>query len=99
MARASPRNSRPFQNLACSPQEYVFQFWETSSCYWHNSDREEATKEDDFTLNEDYDDQDDEQEEWDRDIAWTNDGDDGEGDVKDESAAYLEFLEEEVGAF
>lgn len=64
----------------------------------HNIDREEATKEEDFTLNEDDDDQDDEQEEWDRDVAWANDGDDGEGDVKDESAAYLEFLEEEVGA-
>ncbi|MCJ1346516.1 hypothetical protein MMC31_004733 [Peltigera leucophlebia] len=61
--------------------------------------REEATKEDDFTLNEDDDDQDDEQEEWDRDVAWTNDGDDGEGDVKDESAAYLEFLEEESQKF
>ena len=49
-------------------------------------------------MNEDDDDQDDEQEEWDRDAVWTIDGDDGEGDVKDESAAYLEFLEEEVGA-
>ncbi len=29
-------------------------------------------------------------------MAWTNDGDEGEGDVKDESAAYLEFLNEEV---
>ena len=58
-------------------------------------DREEATKEGDFTLNED-DDEDDEQEEWEGDVAWTNDGDEGEGDVKDESAAYLEFLKEEV---
>ena len=59
-------------------------------------DREEATKEGDFTLNED-DDEDDEQEEWEGDAAWTNDGDEGEGDVKDESAAYLEFLNEEAG--
>lgn len=59
------------------------------------SDREEATKDGDFTLNED-DDEDDEQEEWEVDATWTNDGDEGEGDVKDESAAYLEFLNEEV---
>ena len=59
-------------------------------------DREEATKEGDFTLNED-DDEDDEQEEWEGDAAaWTNDADEAEGDVKDESAAYLEFLSEEV---
>ena len=59
-------------------------------------DREEATKEGDFTLNED-DDEDDEQEEWEGDAAaWTNDADEGEGDVRDESAAYLEFLNEEV---
>ncbi len=36
------------------------------------------------------------QEEWEGDVAWANDGDEGEGDVKDESAAYLEFLNEEV---
>ena len=59
------------------------------------SDREEATKEGDFTLNED-DDEDNEQEEWEGEVAWTNDGDEGEGDVKDGSAAYLEFLNEEV---
>ncbi len=58
-------------------------------------DREEATKDGDFTLNED-DDEDDEQEEWEGDVAWTNDADEVEGDVKDESAAYLEFLNEEV---
>ena len=59
-------------------------------------DREEATKESDFTLNEDVDDDDDDddQEEWDGE-TWTNEGEDGE-DVKDESAAYLEFLKEEV---
>lgn len=62
-----------------------------------DSDREEATKEGDFTLNDDDDgDEDDEQEEWDGDAeTWTNEGDDAE-DVKDEGAAYLEFLTEEV---
>ena len=54
------------------------------------------TKEGDFTLNEDDDDDGDDQEEWDGEAAWAIDGDDGEGDVKDESAAYLEFLNEEV---
>lgn len=65
-----------------------------------NIDREEVTKEGDFTLNDDDDDNDDEREEWENDATWTNDvdgdGDDAEGDVKDESAAYLEFLNEEV---
>lgn len=65
----------------------------------HNTDegldREEVTKEDDFTLTED--DEDDEEEEWEGDVEWAVDGDGDEGDVKDESAAYLEFLNEEVG--
>ena len=34
-------------------------------------------------------------EEWDGEATWNNEGDDVE-DVKDESAAYLEFLKEEV---
>lgn len=59
-------------------------------------DREEATKEGDFTLNDDDDEdnEDEDQEEWDGE-TWTNEGEDAE-DVKDESAAYLEFLKEEV---
>ncbi|KAL8735711.1 MAG: hypothetical protein Q9181_002714 [Wetmoreana brouardii] len=65
--------------------------------------REEVTKEDDFTLNEEDGDDDDEQDEWENDATWTNDGDgdgdDAEGDVKDESAAYLEFLNEEAQKF
>ena len=56
-------------------------------------DREEATKEDDFTL---ADDEDEEEEEWEGEAEWALDGEDAEGDVKDESAAYLEFLNEEV---
>ena len=60
-------------------------------------DREEATKEGDFTLNDDDDDEDEEDiEEWDGPSTWTNETDDAE-DAKDESAAYLEFLKEEVG--
>lgn len=64
------------------------------------ADREEATKDSDFTLNDDDDDDEDETATWEiEDAAWTNDLDEGEGegDVKDESAAYLEFLQEEVG--
>ena len=55
------------------------------------------SKEGDFTLNED--DDEDEEAAWQgEDAAWTNDLDEGEaeGDVKDESAAYLEFLHEEA---
>ncbi|KAI9871437.1 MAG: hypothetical protein M1830_002913 [Pleopsidium flavum] len=61
--------------------------------------REEATKEDDLALGEDYEDGDDdeeEEEEWEADTEWNNDGEEAEGDVKDESSAYLEFLNEEV---
>lgn len=54
------------------------------------------TKERDFTLNDDDEDDGDDQEEWDGKATWAADGDDGEGDVPDESAAYLEFLNEEV---
>ena len=43
---------------------------------------------------DDDDDDDDDEEEWDGE-TWTNEGEDAE-DVKDESAAYLEFLKEEV---
>ncbi|KAL8707361.1 MAG: hypothetical protein Q9220_007585 [cf. Caloplaca sp. 1 TL-2023] len=59
--------------------------------------REEATKEDDFTLNED--DDDDEPEEWENDGTWNNDGDDADPDIKDESTAYLDFLSEEAQKF
>ena len=57
------------------------------------------TKEGDFTLNED--DDEDEEDAWNHEDVW-NDQDEPENDpgpdpdVKDESAAYLEFLQEEV---
>ncbi|KAA6412816.1 MAG: nonsense-mediated mRNA decay (Nmd5) [Lasallia pustulata] len=59
--------------------------------------REDVTREDEFTLNED--DEDGEEEEWEGDVEWAVDGDADEGDVKDESAAYLEFLNEEAQKF
>lgn len=59
-------------------------------------DREEAKKEEDFNLSNDYDD--DEEEEWEADADWNNDQEEAE-DVKDESAAYLEFLNEEAQKF
>ncbi|KAK5168595.1 hypothetical protein LTR04_006231 [Oleoguttula sp. CCFEE 6159] len=55
--------------------------------------REEATKEDDFGLSGDY--EDDEEEEWEGEVDWTQEADEVE-DVKDESAAYLQFLNEEA---
>ena len=58
-------------------------------------DREEATRDSDFQLDDDDDDVDDE-ETWEGEGEWNNDGEEVEGDVKDESAAYLEFLNEEV---
>ncbi|KAF2738145.1 ARM repeat-containing protein [Polyplosphaeria fusca] len=58
--------------------------------------REEAKKEDNFELGPDYDDDDDE--EWEQDNEWTNDENETE-DIKDESAAYLEFLNEEAQKF
>ncbi|KAL8865314.1 MAG: hypothetical protein Q9174_006953 [Haloplaca sp. 1 TL-2023] len=67
--------------------------------------REEATREEDFTLNEDDGDDDDEDDPdaWENDATWTNDdnADDNqaEGDIKDEGAAYLEFLNEEAQKF
>jgi hypothetical protein len=56
-------------------------------------DREEAKKEDNFDFSNEYDEE--EEEEWEGDNDWNNDADEAE-DVKDESAAYLEFLNEEV---
>jgi hypothetical protein len=56
-------------------------------------DREEATKEE-VVLSDDYDGGD--EEEWETDTPWNNEGDDLEEDVADESNAYLEFLNEEV---
>jgi len=56
-------------------------------------DREEATKEENFDLTQEYDE--DEEEEWEGDADWENENDETE-DVKDESTAYLEFLNEEV---
>ena len=57
------------------------------------ADREEAKKEENFEFgNEDYD---DDEEEWEQETDWNNETEESE-DIKDESAAYLEFLNEEV---
>ena len=60
--------------------------------------REEATKENDSQVNEDDDDDEDEEaESWtENGDDWTNEDADEAEDVKDESAAYLDFLTEEV---
>jgi hypothetical protein len=56
-------------------------------------DREEAKREDNFDFANEYEEEEDE--EWEQEADWTNEADEAE-DVKDESAAYLEFLNEEV---
>ncbi|KAJ5938622.1 hypothetical protein N7466_001756 [Penicillium verhagenii] len=62
--------------------------------------REEATKESDFTLDDDLDD-DDEDNDWDGEIEWNEDEVEEalDDDVADESAAYLEFLNQEAQKF
>jgi len=60
----------------------------------HGLDREEAKKDDNFDFAADYDDE-EEDEEWEQEVDWNAEGDEQE-DIKDESAAYLEFLNEEV---
>jgi len=59
--------------------------------------REEATKEDAFDLSNEYEDE--EEEDWEAAGGdWENEADEAE-DVKDESTAYLEFLNEEAQKF
>ncbi|KAJ5666191.1 uncharacterized protein N7477_008639 [Penicillium maclennaniae] len=62
--------------------------------------REDATKESDFTLDDDVED-DDEENDWDGEVEWNEEEVEEalEGDVADESAAYLEFLNKEAQKF
>jgi importin-7 len=57
--------------------------------------REEMSRDNDFQLH-DNDDDDDEIEAWDGEGEWQNETEETEGDVKDESSAYLEFLNDQV---
>jgi hypothetical protein len=57
-------------------------------------DREEAKREDNYEFANEYEEEEDD--EWEQEADWTAEADEAEGDVKDESAAYLEFLNEEV---
>ncbi len=61
-----------------------------------SSDREEAKNEDNIELANDYDEEEDD--EWEQANGWGNEAEEAE-DVKDEGAAYLEFLNEEVICF
>jgi hypothetical protein len=68
-----------------------------SDFYWTANfltcvDREEVTKEDNYEVSGDVD---EDEEEWNPVQDWENENDDAE-DVQDESTAYLEFLNEEV---
>ncbi|KAF2153799.1 ARM repeat-containing protein [Myriangium duriaei CBS 260.36] len=56
--------------------------------------REEASKEDEFGLGGDYDDE--EEDEWEGEVDWSAEDGDESADVKDESAAYLEFLSQQA---
>ncbi|OQD81808.1 hypothetical protein PENANT_c025G09340 [Penicillium antarcticum] len=62
--------------------------------------REDATKESDFTL-DDEDDDDDEENDWDGDVEWDETEVEAalDDDVADESAAYLDFLNQEAQKF
>jgi hypothetical protein len=61
--------------------------------------REEATRESDYTFDEEEDDELEGENEWDGEVEW-NDQDEAEGagddDVADENTAYLDFLSQEV---
>ncbi|KAK0662879.1 putative importin [Lasiodiplodia hormozganensis] len=59
--------------------------------------REEAKREEDFSFSQEFEDE-EEDEEWEGEGDWTNEGDEAE-DIKDESTAYLEFLNEEAQKF
>lgn len=59
-----------------------------------SADREEAKREEDFSFSQEFEDE-DEDEEWEGEGDWANEGEETE-DIKDESTAYLEFLNEEV---
>ncbi|PGH18708.1 hypothetical protein AJ80_04361 [Polytolypa hystricis UAMH7299] len=58
--------------------------------------RDEITKETDFTLDDDIDD--DEDNDWSGEVEWTaeDEAEGAEGDVADESSAYVEFLNQEA---
>lgn len=60
-------------------------------------DREESTRESDFAY-EDEGEEDEEGNDWDGEIEWAGEEVEGglEGDVPDESAAYIDFLNQEV---
>jgi hypothetical protein len=61
--------------------------------------REDATRESDFTLEDDG--EEDEDNDWDGEVEWNEDEAEEavDGDVADESAAYLEFLNQEAAKF
>lgn len=97
MAKATSRNRCTFPNITGSHQTYdPISASSLGKINLLSIDREEATKEDDF-VEETFEDEEEEEEEWEADTEWNVDGEDAEGDVKDESTAYLEFLNEEVG--
>ncbi len=59
------------------------------------ADRAEVTKEEDFSIGDD--DEEEEEDDWEGNVDWGDEAaEEAEEDVRDASAAYLEFLNEEV---
>ena len=76
----------------CAHANFFFEFLE----------REDATKESDFTLDDDLEDDDEDLDnDWDGEVEWNEEEAEAalDGDVADESAAYLEFLNQEARKF
>ena len=68
------------------------------SLTYHFTARDEATKESDLTYDDDADDY-DEDNDWNGENEWTEEEPEGlEGDATGEGAAYIEFLNREVGS-
>lgn len=103
MATTTARSDKTFPDPSCCAEEYVIP--ETKICLEKFTNtflpvREDATKESDFTL-DDEGDEDDEENDWDGEVEWNEDEVEEaiDGDVADESAAYLEFLNQEAQKF
>lgn len=93
--------TRLFQTLPAAMKRMFIYYLQTQMPEYTNlciTEREEATQESDFTFDDDHDGL-DEDNDWSGEVEWT-DRDEAEApeqDVADESAAYLQFLDQEVG--
>ena len=99
MAKTVAGCNTTLPNAACGPQAYVSSRSIRIAPLTDFVEREDATKESDFTLDDEVDD--DEDNDWDGEVEWNEEEVEEalEGDVPDESAAYLEFLNQEAQKF